>query len=58
MNERLLRAAKQLADAVRLEREYKLIFGECPKDDIDKALDEFDAAYNAANYKHTFRPEK
>jgi hypothetical protein len=58
MNERLLRAAKQLAEAVRLEREYKLIFGECPKDDIEKALDEFDAAYNAANYKHTFKPEK
>jgi hypothetical protein len=58
MSHDFIKAAKQLADAIRIQREYVRVFEECPKDEIDAALENFNRQFNRVEIQWTFTKGK
>jgi len=55
MNKSFINSAVRLYQAIKQERDCYMIMGECPKDDIDIALGDFEKELNRLNYDNTFK---
>lgn len=55
MNESFINSAVRLYQAVKHERECYMIMGECPKDEIDVALNDFGKELHKLIYDNTFK---
>ena len=54
MNDSFINAAVRLYQAIKHERECYMMMGECPKDDVGVALDDFGKELHKLIYDKTF----
>ena len=54
MSDSFINAAVRLYQAIKHERECYMMMGECPKDDVDVALDDFGKELHKLIYDKTF----
>ena len=57
MTESFVNAAVRLYQAIKHERDCYMMMGECPKDDIDIALDDFGKELHKLIYEKTSEKE-
>ena len=58
MSDSFINAAVRLYQAVKHERDCYIMMGECPKDDIDLALNDFGKELNRLIYENTFKKDE
>lgn len=53
MNDSFINSAVRLYQAIKHERDCYMMMGECPKDDVDMALEDFGKELNKLIYEKT-----